>query len=403
MTALSPEFLVNGAILGLVAVVAASLRNLPFKLFALLKRQVIVTVVVDSRSDLFPWLIAYFNELPYSGTCRLVAATVRLDVMDARAHGGRSALLISPAPGFHLLTLKGRPLWVSRELSSGQQTIETIRISAFGLQQKFLLDMLVECVETVKLRNVGRTALYSLDRWAEGWQLVGHKRRRPLQSVVLNGEAELFRDDAARFLRSEEWYVRRGIPWRRGYLLYGPPGTGKTSLIFAIAGELNLSLCVVSLSDSRMSDHNFSKILQGAPPNSMVVIEDIDAFFNHREKKEREVKLSFSGFLNALDGVHSQEGRIIVMTTNHHELLDPALIRPGRVDLQLELGYVTEAQIRRMYLQFYPGKLDQATAFARTFDERITPAQIQAELLGRSDFIEDREKVGIVSGSENAS
>ena len=65
--------------------------------------------------------------------------------------------------------------------------------------------------------------------------------------------------------------------------------------------------------------------------------------------------MTFSGFLNALDGVASGEERIIFMTTNHPERLDPALIRPGRVDLSVLLDDATPEQARRLFLQFYGG------------------------------------------------
>ena len=65
-----------------------------------------------------------------------------------------------------------------------------------------------------------------------------------------------------------------------------------------------------------------------------------------------QVKLSFSGFLNALDGVATQEGNVLFMTTNHPELLDPALIRAGRIDEKVELNLCTPDQLQRLYLKF---------------------------------------------------
>lgn len=57
----------------------------------------------------------------------------------------------------------------------------------------------------------------------------------------------MIRDDIIDFQKNEDWYKKRGVPYRRGFLLYGPPGTGKTSFINAIAGDLRLNLCVLSL------------------------------------------------------------------------------------------------------------------------------------------------------------
>jgi mitochondrial chaperone BCS1 len=76
--------------------------------------------------------------------------------------------------------------------------------------------------------------------------------------------------------------------------------------------------------------------------------------------------ITLSGFLNALDGVVASEERIIFMTTNHPEKLDPALIRPGRVDMKEYFGHATEHQMKEMFLRFYGGPEPRAAEFAKT-------------------------------------
>jgi len=144
-----------------------------------------------------------------------------------------------------------------------------------------------------------------------------------------------------------------GIPYRRGYLFYGYPGTGKSSFIFALAGELMMSICVIRLNDKDMNDDQLNDLLNSAPPSSILLIEDVDAAFTVREGNGIN-KVTFSGLLNALDGVASQEGRITFMTTNKMELLDPALIRPGRVDVITQFGLATQYQIGEMFSRFFP-------------------------------------------------
>jgi chaperone BCS1 len=68
--------------------------------------------------------------------------------------------------------------------------------------------------------------------------------------------------------------------------------------------------------------------------------------------------VTFSGLLNALDGVRSQEGRILMMTTNHREKLDPALLRPGRADVHVELNYASVKQMKGLFKKFFPDSTD---------------------------------------------
>ena len=79
-------------------------------------------------------------------------------------------------------------------------------------------------------------------------------------------------------------------------------------------------------------------------------------------------QVTFSGLLNTLDGVASSEERIVFMTTNHLDRLDPALIRPGRVDVKQEIDLASKSQLQKMYTRFYP---DQIPARAEEFADRV--------------------------------
>lgn len=181
-----------------------------------------------------------------------------------------------------------------------------------------------------------------------------------------------------------------GIPYRRGYLLHGPPGSGKSSFIQALAGTLGYDICLLNLSERGLADDKLIHLLSNTPERSFVLIEDIDAAFNKRVQTSEDgyvenllcilvinvfytiafryqSSVTFSGFLNALDGVASGEERIIFMTTNHPERLDPALIRPGRVDLSLKIDDASPAQAKHLFLRFY-GRDDNVSGW-ETIDE----------------------------------
>lgn len=80
------------------------------------------------------------------------------------------------------------------------------------------------------------------------------------------------------------------------------------------------------------------------------------------------LQVTFSGLLNTLDGVASSEERIVFMTTNHLDRLDPALVRPGRVDVKQEIGLASKSQLQKMYTRFYP---DQIPSCAEEFADKV--------------------------------
>jgi mitochondrial chaperone BCS1 len=174
------------------------------------------------------------------------------------------------------------------------------------------------------------------------------KRRRETLALEAKTEREIF-TDLDRFLKSQDLYYQRGIPWRRGYLLYGPPGTGKSSLIQAIASHYDRQLVSLSLTD--MDDSALLRAWSEITATSVIALEDIDSVFDGRRPLG---ELSFSALLNTLDGAGAVEGSIAILTTNHRELLDPALIRPGRCDREFELGYLTAESCAKMFERFFP-------------------------------------------------
>src|SRR5262249_43773887 len=114
----------------------------------------------------------------------------------------------------------------------------------------------------------------------ENWNTCSWRPRRPLASIVLADDMldELLADLRA-FLDAGAWYRTRGVPHRRGYLLHGPPGNGKTTLVAAVAGELGLSVAVLSLSNKVLNDDILRNQVNALPPGAILLIEDIDCAF----------------------------------------------------------------------------------------------------------------------------
>ena len=249
------------------------------------------------------------------------------------------------------------------------------------------------------------------------WQQVARRPVRPLQTVVLDSKRkhEILKD-INEYLHPTTpwWYASRGIPLRRGYLFHGPPGTGKTSFSFALAGVFGIDIYVISLQDNSITEEDLNILFIKLPRRCVVLLEDIDSAGLCREgelsagnkedgavkeevssitlgeKHEKKIEkaasdsesphneghtivgksrrygrgvaaqgenntggISLSGLLNAIDGVASHEGRVLIMTTNTPESLDEALVRPGRVDMQVEFTKATQLQIQELFLRMY--------------------------------------------------
>ena len=221
--------------------------------------------------------------------------------------------------------------------------------------------------------------------------------------------------------KSKDWYVEKGIAWKRGWMLYGPPGTGKTALARAFAEDLNMPIYVYNLAE--MSNHDLIKAWTEMQTNTpcIALIEDIDNVFHGRENVSRKntpfsmmmtaerkdgnddkggrgmlSPLTFDCLLNCLDGVERADGIFTIITTNDISKIDPALgqprqlpdgttefisTRPGRVDKAVELTYMEAADKKRMagkILGAYEPEHLEMLAFVDKFpDLPETPAQFQ--------------------------
>ncbi|KAF7828897.1 Phosphatidylinositol/phosphatidylcholine transfer protein SFH12 [Senna tora] len=209
-------------------------------------------------------------------------------------------------------------------------------------------------------------------------------------------------DDLDRFVRRKDFYRRVGKAWKRGYLLYGPPGTGKSSLVAAMANYLNFNIYDLELTSIR-NNSSLRSILLSTTNKSILVIEDIDcsAEIKDRQAEVREMnqyrrtppsELTLSGLLNFIDGLWSSCGdeRIIVFTTNHKDKLDPALLRPGRMDVHINLSYCCDEGFK-LLASNYLGLQDtcQNPLYHQVqgliHNAKVTPAEVAEELMKNDD------------------
>jgi len=358
--------------------------------FTLAKRHLLLTMEVTSRDRAYPWVL---HMLKQQSKGRLQHLTLNTVMGQSEASKTMTARFeFTPRPGRHILTYKNRWLFVERTRDAKAVSLqdaspfETVTIKTVGTHRDLWLfdSFLSEAKLAATAHDDGKTVVYR--NWGPEWRPFGFPRiRRPLSSVILHGTiAEDTLADVKEFLDSAAWYVDRGIPYRRGYLLYGAPGSGKTSFITALAGELRYNICTLNLNEHGLTDDRLQHAVAHMPPMSVLLLEDVDAAFDQREGDRQKLShVTFSGLLNTLDGVTAGEERLVFMTTNHRDRLDPALIRPGRVDVMLELGNASEAQCASMYAKFYPGAAtEDAAKFAAVLSgSEVSMAALQGFFL----------------------
>ncbi|MDO5653243.1 MAG: AAA family ATPase [Brachymonas sp.] len=365
-------------------------RDVPGLFIGWLKRFFISSLTVDSRDTfVFGAMVEYLDSHPgLRNSNQFTAHSVRRgheyqSIDDDLRIGQVPRAYRSPAEGLHFFRAANRWMFMRREITVTQSVLERITLSHFGRSPDFLRDFLRLAIAQRVAREHDTLSVYIPDPLEGGeWKRARVVSRKPLSSVVLKaGQAEDLLADLQRFFAGRERYNALGIPWRRGYLLYGPPGTGKTSLVAALASEVGLNVCTFSLASPIVTDEKVHTLLAAVPQRSLLLIEDVDAFFQQRKAAHTRVQLSFSGFLNALDGVATQEGTVLFMTTNHPEKLDPALIRAGRIDKKVELGLTDHDQLRRLYLKFH-NDVQAAEVFANAHaTEGLAPAAVQELLM----------------------
>lgn len=192
--------------------------------------------------------------------------------------------------------------------------------------------------------------VYTPGTWE--WDVSYRPLRRLADIVSATDAVERLYTNVLDFLKQEERYGSLGVPWHRGYVLHGSPGTGKTSTVMALGSELAMPVHTLNLA-TLATDGSLSRLISHISPRSILLLDDIDVHTG-AVGRTKDGGVTLAGLLELLDGPTTPHGLVTFMTTNHLEALDAALIRPGRVDMQIEFENHGSNEVLRMFNKVHP-------------------------------------------------
>lgn len=351
--------MVAGAVsLWALGVLSYTIRGVPEFLFQKVKKIFTIKIDLVNSNESFYSFLTWYQVKGYAKKGRFLKIT--------NGRFGNDTMMKSLGYGRQIFWYKKHPLLLDMQQqtnSTSDKERDQITITSLGRSHKIFDSLFQEVSDGMTRTDVFVMMKFSQGRWYTSSELRFRNFdtlffKKGLKDTILN-----YLDD---FQTKEDWYIKKEIPYQLGILLYGPPGTGKTSIIKAVAAYLNYQVYVLSPSELG----NIEEAVFNLPEKSLLVIEDIDTCsvtnkrsFTTEEKISDDLNVSskkmleianLSNILNSIDGIHQVHGRIIIATTNHIENLDEALVRGGRFDLKIEVGYVDKFILVNMFNNFYP-------------------------------------------------
>lgn len=271
----------------------------------------------------------------------------------------------------NVILYKGVPIYMKRtyhnESESNEKKVRAFKLYTLNKEscKNVLLEFVKKCIKYID-KNIKPVIAPATGLFTNRSTVI-QPSTRTLSDVFISNDIRCeLRNSISKFINNKDWFIKHNIPYHYGILLHSAPGSGKTSIARAIATEygLDMYVCVggevsrfVDSLDRDMLTFSFEK-----PKPSIVLFEDIDCDESVHSRVGGVIsadvalmksKKSIGDMLNTLDGILGLTNVIYIFTTNHVDKLDPAILRPGRIDLKLHIDYVTPETFDQFLKSFY--------------------------------------------------
>lgn len=256
----------------------------------------------------------------------------------------------------------GSPIFINSRGEAGNYEEVTLEFINSELSEdkkiETIKQFLLECKKKFSEHKKGKNKKDKMILWSYSdgfWEDIKKINKREFDSVILDKEIKddiKLSIDRYKDKDHKEKLKSFGINHKMNLIFAGLPGTGKSSLMFSIASLLDKDIATIDFNDKDLSDHSFIKALNRIPEQCIFVLEDIDALYVNRDKS-RDNTVSFSCILNFLDGIYSKEDLVTIITTNHLNQLDKAIIRPMRIDKIIKFTHCSKYQYETIFTKFF--------------------------------------------------